>query len=167
LLRLHPTYESRTQELEGHENLHVERPGSHYGNLKYYEFEEADVRHLASSLAHADVVINTASTLMVESCIFDTPVIALGFDGDTKKDYWYSVMRYYDREHLLPVTKTGGVPIAKSFDELLSLLTKYFADPTLHRTERVAAARVVCGEIDGKAAARTAQATLEALTQLP
>jgi hypothetical protein len=167
LLRLHPTYESQTQELEGHTNLHVERPGSHYGDLKHYEFEAADVRHLASSLAHADLVINTASTLMVESCIFDTPVIALGFDGDTKKDYWYSVVRYYDREHLLPVTKTGGVPIVRSFEELLSQTKAYFTDPTLHTRERVEAVRVVCGDIDGAAAVRTAHAALEALRSFP
>lgn len=167
LLRLHPTYESKTETLEGHPNLHVERPGTHYGNLKWYEFEEVDVRHLASSLAYADVVINTASTLMVESCIFDTPVIALGFDGDKKQGYWHSVIRYYDREHLLPVTKTGGVPVVHSYVELQSLIQKYFANPSLHKKERAAGAYVVCGEIDGKAAERTAEVALEGITLLP
>jgi CDP-glycerol glycerophosphotransferase (TagB/SpsB family) len=163
LLRLHPTYESRTQELDGHPNLHVERPGTHHGNLKWYEFGAGDVQHLANSLAHSDVVINTGSTLMVESCIFNTPVITLGFDGQTKKNYWQSVIRYYDREHLLPVIKTGGVPVAKSFQELQTLITTYYKNPQLHTEERKKAAFAVCGSIDGMAGKRTATVVLQAL----
>ena len=166
LLRLHPTYESKTEKLKGHPNLYVERPGTHFGNLKRYQFDLNDVRHLASTLYHSDVVINTGSTLMVESCIFDTPVITLGFDGYTKRGYWQSVARYYSREHLVPVINTGGVPIAKSFEELQNLITTYIANPELHTEERKKAAFAVCGEIDGKAGARAANVVLQTLQQI-
>ena len=166
LLRLHPAYESKTEELAGHPNLYVERPGKHFGTLKGYQFDADDVKHLASSLYHADVVINTGSTIMVESCIFDTPVITLGFDGYTTRGYWQSVARYYAREHLVPVINTGGVPIAKSFTDLKTLITTYIANPELHKEERKKAAFAVCGEIDGKAGERAASVVIEAMQRL-
>lgn len=161
LLRLHPTYESQTESLQGHPNLVVERPGKHFGDLKWYEFEEEDVRHLASSLTYCDVVINTGSTLMVEAAIFDTPVIALGFDGYTKKDYWHSVIRYYDREHLVPVMETGGVRLAVSFEGLKASIQEYLSNPALDSQGRKEAVEKVCYRMDGHSCERTARVILD------
>ncbi len=163
LLRLHPTYESQTEKLEGHPNLVIERPGKHFGDLKWYEFEEADVRHLASSLSYADVVINTGSTLMIEAAIFDTPVIALGFDGYTKKDYEHSVVRYYDREHLVPVMHTGGVRLVTSFDSLRSTILEYFDNPHIDSEGRKKVVEKVCYKMDGKSCLRTAEVVLQSI----
>lgn len=163
LLRLHPSYESKTESLEGYPALVVERPGKHYGTLKSYEFEREDVVHLANSLYHADVVIQTASTLMVEGGILGTPVISVGFDGYKKRNYWQSVIRYYDREHLLSVVKAGGAPVVKNKHELLSLIKKYFDTPETHTNERKKSVQLVCGVIDGQASHRTANVVLEAL----
>lgn len=166
LLRLHPTYESATQKLEGHPNLVVERPGSHYGDLKWYEFDKADVMHLASSLKYCDVVINTASTMMVEASIFDTPAIALGFDGGTKKEYWHSVVRYYDREHMVPVIEANGVRLVTGFTELQESIVAYFQDKTLDSAGRKEIVKRVCYKVDGKSCERTAQVVLQSIASL-
>jgi len=166
LLRLHPTYESKTEELKGHPNLIVERPGKHFGNLKWYEFEKEDIKHLANSLYHADVVINTASTMMVEGSIFDTPVISLGFDGYKKMDYWHSVVRYYDREHLVPIATSEGVRLVKSFEELKSSLATYFENPQQDTEGRKEVVKRVCYKLDGKSCERTAQVVLDAVASL-
>ena len=39
-----------------------------------------DRRHLAATLAYSDVLVNFASTTTIEACVFDTPVINVGFD---------------------------------------------------------------------------------------
>src|SRR3569623_160349 len=163
LLRLHPAYDSRTVELEGDPNMVVEKPGQHYGFYKSYEFFDADVRHLASSLKYSDIVINTASTLMVEGAIFDTPVVALGFDGYDKKDYWHSVVRYYDREHCAPVVKSGGVRLVCSKEEFLDSLKDYFAHPEHDEEGRKRAVEAVCYKIDGKAGERIVEVIRKAL----
>ena len=38
-------------------------------------------KHLGDTLYHADVVVNVASTITIEACIFDTPVVNINFDG--------------------------------------------------------------------------------------
>ena len=161
LLRLHPTYESQTEKLAGHPNLIVERPGKHYGDLKWYEFEEDDVRHLASSLAYSDVVISTGSSLMVEATIFNTPTLSIGFDGYTKKDYWHSVIRYYNREHLVPIVKSKGSPVVRSFGELKTAICSYFANPALDREERAEVVKRICYKMDGNSCKRTADVLLK------
>jgi hypothetical protein len=163
LLRLHPAYESKTEELAGRKGLVIERPGKHFGSLKTYEFFEDDVRHLASTIAHTDMTISTASTMMVEAAIFDKPDIILGFDGHETLDYWHSVIRYYDREHCVPLVKAGGMRLVKSKDELLSAILSYFADPSQDREGRKKIVELVCYKMDGKAADRTADVLFQAL----
>lgn len=163
LLRLHPAYESKTESLNGHPNLVVERPGSHYGHLKTYEFDNADVTHLASSLKHADLVINTASTLMVEASIFDTPVISLAFDGLQKLPYWKSVIRYYDREHCVPIVSDSGMKLVKSQDDLKLAILDYLEKPELDKEGRKRIVETVAYRVDGKSCERTAKVLIDSI----
>jgi CDP-glycerol glycerophosphotransferase (TagB/SpsB family) len=164
LLRLHPAYESKTESLAGRANLIVERPGSHYGHLKTYEFDNADVAHLAASLSYADVVINTASTLMVEASIFDTPVISLAFDGLQKLPYWQSVARYYDREHCVPIVTAQGMKLVKNQEKLKESILNYFSNPEQDQEGRKRITEAVAFKIDGKSCERTADVIGEALS---
>ncbi len=155
LLRLHPAYKSGTEELKGHPLLVVERPGKHVDdNLKNVEFEEEEMRHLASSLAYCDVLINTASTLSIEAAIYDKPVILLGFDGNKKLDYWKSVIRYYDREHYVPIVKSGGARLVKSKSEFISAMREYLEHPETDRANRARMVKEECFVLDGKAGER-------------
>lgn len=163
LLRLHPAYESRTEEFAGNPNIVVERPGQHYGSFKSYEFVNADVQHLASSLKYADVLVCTASTLMVESAIFDTPIVALGFDADNAQDYWHSVRRYYDREHCVPIVRADGMKIVYSSTDFLNATQEYLAHPEHEYEGRKRIVTAICYKVDGHACERTARAVLRAL----
>jgi len=163
LLRLHPAYESATEELTGDPHLVVERPGEQHGDLRRYEFKDADVRHLASSLAYANVIVQTASTLMVEGAIFDTPIIGTAVDGEPDTPYWGSMRRYYDREHVVPVVRSGGMRVVHTPPELLDALRTYLEDPTRDREGRRCAVEAVCYRMDGKSCERTARVLLSLL----
>lgn len=163
LLRLHPAYESRTEELQGDPNLVVERPGSHYGSLKTYEFGKADVSHLASSLKYADVVINTGSTMLIEAAIFETPSISLAFDGFDPLPYWRSTRRYYDREHLQPATTVKGTEVVTSFEEMKNAIIAFFDNPNLDKDGREKAVTAICYKVDGKSCERTSNVLLDLL----
>jgi hypothetical protein len=167
LLRLHPAYPSRTEELKGRSHLVVERPGQELGMLKNYEFLEQDVRHLASSLTYSDVVLNTASTLTVEAAIFDTPIILLGIDTKDTKNYWQSIQRYYDREHYVPIMQTHGATLVKNKKQLLQSIRVYLDDPTRDAVGRKKIVEAICYKLDGKSAERTAQVLIHALHPMP
>jgi len=166
LLRLHPAYESRTEELAGASNLVVERPGTilHKGGEKLqFELDRSDARHLATSIYHSNVTINSASTMTIEAAVFGKPVILIGFDGDTTEEYWNSVIRYYDREHYVPIIETGGAPLVKSKEKFLETLQRYLKDPTIHKEGRKRIVEQQCYKLDGQSGKRVASAVMSTL----
>lgn len=169
LLRLHPTYESQTEELAGRPNLLVERPGKHFdaptkeAKLRSVEFDTEDMRHLASTMRWSDATINTGSTMTIEAAIFDTPVILIAFDGSASLPYWKSVRRYYDRDHYDAILRSGGTTLVRSFDELKDALVRYLENREVHREGRRRIALEQCYKLDGRSAERVAKAVLEML----
>lgn len=163
LLRLHPTYESGTESLAGDPNMVVERPGKRFGPLTNYEFAYDDIRHLASSLKYADVIVQTASTLMVEGAIFDTPIIGTAVDAEQGVSYLQSMRRYYGREHVIPVVRSGGMWVVHTPEELRSAIQTYLRDPAKDTEGRKKAVTAVCYRMDGASCERTAQVLLDAL----
>jgi CDP-glycerol glycerophosphotransferase (TagB/SpsB family) len=155
LLRLHPAYSSRTEELKGRANIVIERPGKQSGErLKGVEFEEDDMRHLASSLYHSAVTINTASTMAMEAAFLDRPVVLIGFDGEKKLSYWQSVLRYYDREHCVPLERSGGCRLVRSREEFQKSIRDYLTDPSLDSEGRARLVSEICFSADGQAGKR-------------
>lgn len=155
LLRLHPAYASKTESFKGRANLVVERPGKQFGErLKSVEFDDEDIHHLASSLKHSDIVFHTASTIGLEAAFLDRPVINLALDGKQKKDYWHSVVRYYDREHCIPFIASGGGRFVKTADELKAAIHDYLKDPSLDHNGRERLVSMLCYKKDGKAGER-------------
>lgn len=169
LLRLHPAYISKTEELGGRKNLVIERPGKHFkgvdldATLKSVEFDKEEIRHLASTLEYAAVTINTASTMAIEGAIFDKPVILIGFDGERTLPYWKSVRRYYDRNHFIPIIRSNGATLVKNSNELLRALKDYFSNPNLHKDGRARIRREQGYDHTGKAGEQLGRALLSSV----
>ncbi len=161
LLRLHPAYESKTEELVGRAHLIVERPGKHFdaatkdAMLKTVEFGIDEMKHLASTMKWSDVTVNTASTMSIEAAIFDTPIILLGIDGE-RVSYWRSVRRYYDREHYRSIVESKGATLVFSHNELQAAIRKYLSDRQVDHTGRRRIQQDQCFMLDGKASERVA-----------
>lgn len=131
LVRPHPKYIYRSEKIPARAFWVLDRPGRVVGkSMADFEFERDDVEHLKASLAYADVLIHTASTLGVEASIFDKPAITIAFDGDAHPPPALSVARYYQYEHLDRVIATGGMPQAHSFEELVALTNDYLNNPS-------------------------------------
>lgn len=115
-----------------------------------------------NTFRHADVVVNLASTVTIDAAIFDKPVINLDYDPDPEglhQDLVREVNHLWT--HFKPVAESGGVWNVANPDELIVALRGYLARPELHRPERAAIARAVCGPLDGRSAERMAQAILD------
>lgn len=119
--------------------------------------------HLAETLMHSDVVINIASTITIEACIFDTPVVNIGFDGKQAKPYWQSMLSRYFSDSYKHVTATNGVRIAQNKEELLEQVNAYVNDPNLDREGRIRIVQEQCQYTDGRSGERAGKSILDFL----
>jgi hypothetical protein len=149
LVRIHSKDDfDRYERFEGLPGLVIDRPHRAPSPLWWNPIEE-ELRLYAAELAYSDVVITIGSTAMLEACLFDTPIISIGFEATPTVPYELSVRRYYDYNHQQNVVSTGGIRIAPSPAALLVALNTYLADPTVDRDGRQAIVRLQAGQMDG------------------
>ena len=117
---------------------------------------ETDQARLVSTLLHADVCLNTASTMSLDAALLDTPVVCVGFAAaqGTLEDRF--LMKAHYTEHYRPIVDSGGVPLATSMEQLLEQVGAYVRDRSRDRAQRVRLVAEECGPVDGRAAERIA-----------
>ncbi len=166
LVRLHPqVMNAGTQHSENvdrfkelaarYPNVHLDLPAVRSEALMW-DVAESDMTHLADVLRYSDVTLNAGSTLTIDSAIMDTPIVNIGFDGLATEPFERSVIRIYEFTHYANIVKAGGMRIARSADEMLSLVDAYIKDPSLDREGRARTVDEQCGRIDGGAGRRVA-----------
>jgi CDP-glycerol glycerophosphotransferase (TagB/SpsB family) len=150
LIRLHPSHfqdkpkifaeeRQRVFDLEKkYPHVHVVQPVALGGSLGYYGGEDMDEK--SSMMAYSDVVVTVYSTMLVETAVHDTPMIAATIDvpgGWNKKGKfslslkeigdWPTHKRFRD-------AKAGRV--ATDENELCDALNLYLKDRTIDSAER-------------------------------
>lgn len=140
-------------------HVHLDLPAVRSESLMW-DVAESDMAHLADLLRYSDVSLNAGSTLTIDSAILDTPIVNIGFDGLATEPPERSVIRIYDFTHFANIVKTRGMRIARSAEEMLSLIDAYLEDPALDREGRQRIVQEQCGVVDGKSALRVASLLL-------
>ena len=175
LVRFHPKYSSTSEYLSGLPYFITERPGTYLtdkmhkslegatDNVFQWTFNDKDIIHLANSIYHSDVTINTESTMTLDAAALDKPIIIIGYDGFQKLDYWQSILRKYKRNHYQYVMKTGGVRLAKSEDELIKYTNLYLENPSLDSEGREEIRKKLLFKVDGRSSERVAKAVVDML----
>ncbi len=82
-----------------------------------------DAYLLVNSLRHAAVGINVGSTISLELCMFNKPVINVGYNPVGIDISPVDIPRYYDFDHYRPIVESGAVRLAYSEGEMRELLT--------------------------------------------
>lgn len=153
LVRIHPIDQLEIyKEFENISGVHFERAGRQTmpdtaGGQKI-EMGEDDLFNLTATLKYADVVLNFASTVIMEACIFNRPVINIGFP-----EYRRIVYQFEYNKGLLD---TGAVRLAHDPQELGRMINEYLAHPDLDHAERAKLVRDYIPFQDGKTHERTA-----------
>ena len=177
LIRLHPSHfqdkpkifaEERERIFE-HEkkypHVHVVKPVPLGGSLGYYSGEDMDEK--SSMMVYSDVLVTVYSTMVVETAVHDTPIVAAVIDvlGGWNKPKKYS----------LSLKKIGNWPTHKRFreakagrvasneKELCEMINLYLKNPGLDATERRKFIEDEITFIDGTSGKRTAEFILEVL----
>ncbi|HET7604083.1 MAG TPA: hypothetical protein VFK36_13755 [Gemmatimonadales bacterium] len=152
LLRPHPADDrARWAGIAGSEpNLVVVPPQGADGR---FGTVEAQVK-LVSSLAHADVCLNMASTMSLDAAVLDVPVICVGFALARGSEEDRMAAACHQSTHYAPVTASGGVQLATSLNTLVSAVVEYVRDPARDREARRRLVSDICGLVDGGATER-------------
>lgn len=165
LLRPHPKYVCHEERFRGISFVKVDRPGMYLqpDHLGSWEFEQGDIEHFINSMAHADVIVNSASTTCMEAAIFDLPVVSIAFDGANSLPYPLSLRRFYDFECIQRLMASDGISVAYSVRDLERHMAAYLKNRSYNKDGREKIVQEHCGPMDGKAGERIARVVLGAL----
>lgn len=125
-----------------------------------WDLPKSDMARLASLLAGCAMCLNASSTLCLDACMLDRPVINIAFDGWTDLPYERSARQSLDYIHMAKLLALGGFRTARSFRELQAHIDAYLRDPSLDQQGRLLSATQECGARDGRATERVADALL-------
>jgi hypothetical protein len=113
---------------------------------------------LVNTLRHCAVGINVASTVSLELCMFDKPVINVGYNPPEVENSVLSYSDYYAFDHYKPVVDSGAVRVAKSKAEMRVLLEESLSNPGAGSSDRKHLIEKMFGNtLDGKSANRVAE----------
>ena len=150
LIRLHPSHfqdkpkifaeeRQRVFDLEKkYPHVHVVQPVALGGSLGYYGGEDMDEK--SSMMAYSDVVVTVYSTMLVETAVHDTPMIAATIDvpGGWNKPNKFSLslkeIGDWPTHQRFRWAKAGRV--ATNENELRDALNLYLKDRTVDSAER-------------------------------
>jgi len=167
LVRNHPIHSADLSRFEGDERFTIEYPGKGFrNNRKETELVPDEAKHLADTLASADVVLWVATTLGIDAAVFDKPEIVLNFDGYETRPYYHSVRRYHDEDHMKKMLATGGMHVASTKEELIEWINRYLDDPTLDAAGRKKVVETQIVYTDGKAGERLERTLLAYIVSL-
>ena len=177
LIRLHPSHfqdkprifaeeRERIFDLEkNYPHVHVVKPVPLGGSLGYYSGEDMDEK--SSMMAHSDVLVTVYSTMVVETAVHDTPIVAAVIDvpggWNVPRKFSLSLKEIGDWPTHKRFRDAKAGRVASNEKELCEVINLYLKYPSLDAVER---RRFIEDEItftDGSSGKRTAEFIVEVL----
>lgn len=133
---------------------------------KYLTPKIEDAYLLANSLRHAAVGVNVGSTISLELCMFDKPVINVGYNPTGLDISPVDIARYYFFDHYRPIVESKAAMLAHSETEMRQLLETALTNPDVNREPRRKLVREMFGNtLDGKSGQRVIECLLKLAEQ--
>jgi hypothetical protein len=139
--------------------LRAEVPGIRFGSDRGVDWDmtRGELMHLKNTLYHASLIVCYASSLVIDAAVFDKPIINIGFEVRTGDPAEKQPTRRYLTMHYTRALATGGISMARSREDLLAQIQRYFADSSLDAVGRARLVREQCVLMDGKTGVRMAR----------
>ena len=113
---------------------------------------------MVNDIYHSDLTLCNGTTIALDSIRLNKPAIFFAFDERYELDHFLSFDKLnkeiYEREHLVPMVKNGGVEIANSSKEMIQLIEKYIENPLINLDNQKKTARYYDPFLDGDSASR-------------
>ncbi len=158
LIRLHPyTWNTSFDDSFNYKYAKMWPPKN---RRNFYKGERTDIlfsdyQIMISSFYHQSLNLNIASTVTIDSCIYDKPVLNIAYDPVTVANKSQSITRYYEHyDHYIPLVKSGGVDLVNSHSELEEKVIFNLKYPESRTFGRKKIVEMECGKIDGQAGER-------------
>ena len=153
LFRPHPRdgrWPERFAAAAGHEGVVVQ------------EASYTDLEDLATLLQHADVVVCNAGTILLDALVGDRPAVCVLYDeGAPPGESWAA--KNVIGEHYQELAASGAFYRAERFEEVVAGIERALEQPDELAEQRRRAVEQVVGLVDGRAAARVADAVASVL----
>jgi hypothetical protein len=121
-----------------------------------------DTKDLLRVIQVSDVLINMSSTISLEACFLDTPVINIGFDGETPRPAYESAGFFLRNEHYAKFLEHKGSRPVFTFSELHSAINEYLTNPGCDAEGRASIRAAYLG-FNGVSASRRIVASMRTL----
>ena len=140
------------------DHFRIEAPSRQFreGVYRDQELDRDAMIHLADSLYYGDLVIAYTSSLNIDACAFDKPIIGIAFDGLKDNPYLKSALRFLDWDHTRKMLFTNWAPFTRGKEELINHINRYLKDPSLDRENRARFLKLQAWKTDGKSGERIA-----------
>lgn len=122
-----------------------------------------DLYDFTNMVRHADLGINGASTVSLELCMHNKPVINLGFDPPgSNLPHVQRWQRHLEFDHYRPVVESGAVMVAYSVDNMRRLIQRGLTNPEAEGTVRKKLIESMFEDkLDGQSGKRVASTLLQ------
>jgi hypothetical protein len=144
--------------------VHVSLSDPHYQTgSKKMEVPQIEQDELWHSLQYSDVIVNHFSTMGLEACMFDKPVVYILYFPNTGYT-WIQPPTYYDHGlaiHNRRMLGYGIMRTASNQEELIECIKDAVAHPEKFADERRRVVEKELGPLDGKAVSRLVEACWE------
>lgn len=129
-----------------------------------WEMNQGAIVHLVNSLYHADLVIATASTIILDAAAFDKPIVGVAFDGYGREPACKSLANSYkNHTHSKDLSRLGGFKIVYNARELIDSINQYLESPKSDEGAREKIRQEFLWKLDGQSAKRVAKVLLDNL----
>ena len=95
-----------------------------------------DVIMLTNTFLHVDAGINISSTMSLELCMFDRPVINVGYNPPGVDISPVKFADYYKFDHYRPVAESGAINVVYDIKDMPAALENALRRPADRRQER-------------------------------
>jgi hypothetical protein len=120
----------------------------------------ADLGRMANLLHHADLMVNFATTVTLESAITDTPTLLVAFSPIDPQEMERYVVGLHFKMHYRPIVERDLAPVAWDRDALVAWINRYLDDPCLYKAQRAELVREWVQFTDGRSGERLGDAIL-------
>lgn len=167
VVRLHPFLPVDLSQFKPDDNFIIDAPGPAKPNelgksKKEGELEMAFFQHIYDSIHYASLAINTISSIIIDTAVFDKPLITINFDGWLKNPPILRSLlkRWRLEENQINWLNIGSTRLAGNKEELAKWINTYLENPELDRDKREIFKQRYCWKYDGKSAERIASIVL-------
>ncbi len=122
-----------------------------------WDYSKAQMDHFLNILSHADIVINTCSTLALDAAALGRPTIVIMFDGYNKKPFYVSCRRWYICDYFHELMRFEPALVADSVESLRQSINNLLDNPKLLVSNQRRLCERFCYHLDGNAGQRLFQ----------